>query len=209
MNKRAWIHEALNLRFNKKTKINQISKQLNIPRTTLQSLLRRFARSGLSWPVPEECTPEHLERFLYPGTRRQQNPPASVAQETTPDVPVARRRPNFPPEFKRHLVELSMQPGANVARIAREHGINDNLLFNWRHRYRQELTCQHGESVTLLPVSVSAAAPGPDIHATVAESSYDSPLSCEVAMPGGTLRLQGSVTPTLLCVLLNELKGGQ
>lgn len=102
-----------------------------------------------------------------------------------------------------------MQPGANVARIAREHGINDNLLFNWRHRYRQELTCQHGESVTLLPVSVSAAAPGPDIHATVAESSYDSPLSCEVAMPGGTLRLQGSVTPTLLCVLLNELKGGQ
>ncbi|ECG5644046.1 transposase [Salmonella enterica subsp. enterica serovar Poona] len=123
MNKRAWIHEALNLRFNKKTKINQISKQLNIPGTTLQSLLRRFARSGLSWPVPEECTPEHLERLLYPGTLRQQNRPASVAQETTPDVPVARRRPNFPPEFKRHLVELSMQPGANVARIAREHGI--------------------------------------------------------------------------------------
>ncbi|ECO0851222.1 transposase [Salmonella enterica subsp. enterica serovar Newport] len=208
MNKRSWIHEALNLRFNKKIKINQISKQLNVPRTTLQSLLRRFARSGLSWPVPEECTPEHLGRLLYPGTLRQQNQPASVAQATTPDAPVARRRPNFPPEFKRHLVELSMQPRANVARIAREHGINDNLLFNWHHRYRQELACQHGEPVTLLPVSVSAAAPGPDIHSTAAESSYDSPLSCEVALPGGTLRLQGAVTPVLLRVLLNELKGG-
>lgn len=94
MNKRSWIHEALNLRFNKKIKINQISKQLNVPRTTLQSLLRRFASSGLSWPVPGECTPEHLGRLLYPGTLRQQNQPASVAQATTPDAPVARRRPN-------------------------------------------------------------------------------------------------------------------
>ncbi|HAT1683359.1 TPA: transposase [Klebsiella oxytoca] len=209
MSKRAWIHEALTLRFNKKIKVNQISKQLNIPRTTLQSLLRRFAHSGLSWPVPEDCTSEHLAQLLYPGTLRQQNQPESVTQVAAPDVPVPpRRRPNFPPEFRRHLVELSMQPGANVARIAREHGINDNLLFNWRHRYRQELASQHGEPVTLLPVSVSAV-PGPDIHPTVAESSCDSPLSCEVAIPGGTLRLQGAITPALLCVLLNELKGGQ
>lgn len=62
-----------------------------------------------------------------------------------------------------------MQPGANVARIAREHGINDNLLFNWRHRYRQELICQH-EEPELLPVSVSAA-PGPDIHPTIRGSA--------------------------------------
>ncbi|EEB1617024.1 transposase [Salmonella enterica subsp. enterica serovar Enteritidis] len=207
MSKRAWIHEALNLRFNKKIKINQISKQLNIPRTTLQSLLRRFARSGLSWPIPDDCSPEQLGQLLYPGTFRQQNLPECVAQVATPGAPAARRRPNFPPEFKRHLVELSMQPGANVARIAREHGINDNLLFNWRHRYRQELICQH-EEPELLPVSVSAA-PGPDIHPTITESSCDnSSLSCEVAMPGGTLRLQGAVTPALLCVLLNELKGG-
>ncbi|MDO2558026.1 transposase, partial [Escherichia coli] len=41
------------------------------------------------------------------------------------------RRPNFPYEFKIALVEQSLQPGACVAQIARENGINDNLLFNW------------------------------------------------------------------------------
>ncbi|WP_051588697.1 MULTISPECIES: transposase [unclassified Serratia (in: enterobacteria)] len=38
--------------------------------------------------------------------------------------------------FKLDLVLQSLQPGASVARLAREHGINDNLLFTWRQRYR-------------------------------------------------------------------------
>ncbi len=29
------------------------------------------------------------------------------------------------------MVKLVLQPGASVARIAREHDINDNLLFKW------------------------------------------------------------------------------
>ncbi len=32
-------------------------------------------------------------------------------------------------QFKRHLVELSQQPGASEAVIALEHGINANLLY--------------------------------------------------------------------------------
>ncbi|MGG8998993.1 transposase, partial [Escherichia coli] len=35
-------------------------------------------------------------------------------------------------EFKIRLVKQALQPGAVVARIAREHNINDNLLFNWK-----------------------------------------------------------------------------
>nr|WP_254305096.1 transposase [Rahnella aceris] len=31
-----------------------------------------------------------------------------------------------------------MQPGVNIAQLAREHEINDNLLFNWRHKYQEE-----------------------------------------------------------------------
>ncbi len=57
-----------------------------------------------------------------------------------PKPPVVKkrpRRPNFPYEFKIALVEQSLQPGACVAQIARENGINDNLLFNWRHQYRK------------------------------------------------------------------------
>ena len=37
--------------------------------------------------------------------------------------------------FKRELVERSLQPGASVAAIAQDSGINANLLFNWRRLY--------------------------------------------------------------------------
>jgi len=44
---------------------------------------------------------------------------------------------NRPLDFKINLVEPALQPGVSIAKLAREHGINDNLLFNWRQRYRQ------------------------------------------------------------------------
>lgn len=34
-------------------------------------------------------------------------------------------------EFKLQMVKLALQPRGSVARIAREHDINDNLLFKW------------------------------------------------------------------------------
>jgi transposase len=33
-------------------------------------------------------------------------------------------------EFKRTLVALSLEPGASVARIAHEHGVNANQVFS-------------------------------------------------------------------------------
>jgi transposase len=45
------------------------------------------------------------------------------------------KRPNFPVEFKRQVVEATLQPGASAALIAREHAVNANLLFKWRRHY--------------------------------------------------------------------------
>ncbi|HGW7803048.1 transposase, partial [Escherichia coli] len=45
-----------------------------------------------------------------------------------PQNPAEPRR-TFSNEFKLQMVKLASQPGASVARIAREHDINDNLLF--------------------------------------------------------------------------------
>jgi transposase len=42
-----------------------------------------------------------------------------------------------PLEFKRALVALSLEPGASVARIAREHGVNANQVFSWRRLYQR------------------------------------------------------------------------
>ncbi|EFB1776624.1 TPA: transposase [Escherichia coli] len=41
------------------------------------------------------------------------------------------------------MVKLALQPGASVARIAREHDINDNLLFKWLRLWQNEGRLSH------------------------------------------------------------------
>lgn len=38
---------------------------------------------------------------------------------------------NYSNEFKLRTVELASRPGACVAQITRENGINDNVIFKW------------------------------------------------------------------------------
>src|SRR5215470_7284574 len=60
---------------------------------------------------------------------------------------------------KRRIVELAMQPGASVARVAREHGVNANMVHYWRKLYREgRLGENTANSVRLLPVSVNELA---------------------------------------------------
>lgn len=52
----------------------------------------------------------------------------------------ARRGPRGPYrhhsiEFKRAVVEQSLQPGASVSLVAREHDVNANQVFTWRRAY--------------------------------------------------------------------------
>lgn len=78
-----------------------------------------------------------------------------------------------------------------MVRLAREHGINDNLLFNWRHQYKQgKLNRADNLQAELLPVSfvTPSAAPAPLTPPLPADV-----LCCEVALPGGTVKLHGAV----------------
>lgn len=34
-------------------------------------------------------------------------------------------------DFKLRMVELASRPDANVAQLAREHGVDNNLIFKW------------------------------------------------------------------------------
>ena len=66
--------------------------------------------------------------------------------------------------LKRELIERSLQPGASVAALAQEHGINANLLFNWRrlHLERQAAAQLPAEPATvLLPVTVEEPVAAP------------------------------------------------
>ena len=57
---------------------------------------------------------------------------------------------------KRLIVEQSLQPGASVARVARAHGLNANVVFNWRRLYRDgKFAAEPAQAMKLLPVSIA------------------------------------------------------
>lgn len=46
-------------------------------------------------------------------------------------------------DFKLRMVELASRPDANVAQLAREHGVDNNLIFKWLRLWQRE----RGESL--------------------------------------------------------------
>ena len=56
---------------------------------------------------------------------------------------------------KRQIAELTLEPGASVALVARAHGVNANQVFKWRRALRRgELSETATPSTSLLPVVV-------------------------------------------------------
>jgi len=126
----------------------------------------------------------------------------------------ARKRPNFPTEFKRQLVEQTFEPDASVALIARRHDINANLLFKWRRQYRQgaygapvlaeqAAPAPHEATPLLLPVSVIADTSAPAIAMEAPVSTVD-PM-CEIEFDRARVRLRGDVSPAMLRLVIREL----
>ena len=126
----------------------------------------------------------------------------------------ARKRPNFPTEFKRQLVEQTFEPGTSVALIARQHDINANLLFKWRRQYRQgaygapvlaeqAAPAPHEATPLLLPVSVIADTPAPAIPIEAPVPTVD-PV-CEIEFDRARVRLRGNVSPAMLRLVIREL----
>jgi transposase len=62
----------------------------------------------------------------------------------TQAVPAKRRYIEL--EQKRRIVEETLAEGPSVARIARLHGVNANLVFNWRRLYRAGQLGGRGEN---------------------------------------------------------------
>jgi transposase len=106
-------------------------------------------------------------------------------------------RRRYDPEAKRELVNVCLQPGTSVARVALEHGINANLLRKWIDRYREQA------------ISVTDRAPPLPTFAPVLSLAVPKPTgsSLSVLLPNGVkLELQ-TVEPTDLPPLLICLAG--
>jgi len=58
---------------------------------------------------------------------------------------------------KRRIVEMTLLPGASVARVAQAEGVNSHQVFQWRRFYRGGKLVESGENASaLLPVVLAA-----------------------------------------------------
>ena len=77
--------------------------------------------------------------------------------DTMEDTKRAARR-RHDPELKSLVLEQCKQPGASVARIALSHGLNTNLVHNWR---REARGCEAPVAARseFIPVQLATSAP--------------------------------------------------
>ena len=112
----------------------------------------------------------------------------------------ARRGPyrHYLPEFKRAVVEETLRPGASVALIARQHGINANQVFHWRKLYREG---QLGDvSSAMLPVTIAQDATVDRTNSAQASGSF------LIESDRLRVRIEGRPDAETLRVVLAELR---
>ena len=86
-------------------------------------------------------------------------------------APVKKRRRRYPPEFKAQVLRECEQPGASIAGVAVDHGLNPNMVHKWRKASR-----------AAAPIGfLRLPAPGP------AAESAPTTVKIEVPTPKGTL----------------------
>ena len=121
--------------------------------------------------------------------------------------------------FKRELVERSLLPGASVAAIAQERGIDANLLFNWRRLHIRRVgasarrrdgamaTGSTPPTTRLLPVVVEERSARASTR-TVSASCVRTPTGViEIDIGGARVRLRGSVEDATVRCVLQTLRG--
>lgn len=129
-----------------------------------------------------------------------ESPESAGKREGEPSRKVRRR---YPPELKTELVEKATRPGASVAAIAREHGINANQLFKWiaAARKRAAAGASRDPAPALVPVGVAAPTPAP----TGARGAASEPVALEIVLPRATLRFAERWDPVAVAHLLRLL----
>jgi transposase len=109
---------------------------------------------------------------------------------------------------KRRIAELTFEPGASVALVARAHGVNANQVFKWRRALKRGELIEPAAPTELLPVilsvpSVAADAPGQfDAKEPPAPGG-----SIHIEFPGrAMISVESGADPVLLRSILESLR---
>ena len=114
-------------------------------------------------------------------------------------------------EFKQALVQRTLEPGASVAAIAQEAGVNANLLFNWRRLHLQGLAPAPVDAARPLLLPVTVAEPAQAAVVAPPASPPQPPTrpapagSIDIAIHGARVCVRGAVDEVSLCTVLRAL----
>lgn len=110
---------------------------------------------------------------------------------------------------KRRIAELTLEPGASVALVARAHGVNANQVFKWRRALKRgELTGSSAGPTSLLPVMVPAPC-GVDSATGEVEAGQQLTTrgSIHIEFPGmAMISVERGAEPSLLRSILESLR---
>ena len=113
---------------------------------------------------------------------------------------ITRKRQYRTLEEKRGIVEETLVEGASVALVARAHGVNANLVFNWRKLYQAG---RLGSSLAkLLPVRVTAE----DSTTSSPSSPPSARGTIHIHLPQAQVSIEGSADSGILRVVLECLQ---
>ncbi|NVI09994.1 IS66-like element accessory protein TnpA, partial [Paraburkholderia youngii] len=111
--------------------------------------------------------------------------------------------------LRERLAAAACEPGVSVAKLARENGINANMLFTWRRRY---LADQQVRSAGLIPVVLLSDTPTEVIESAPAEAPAQgakpvSPVgTIEIRIGRAVVKVDGLVDADMLRIVLGSLR---
>lgn len=102
---------------------------------------------------------------------------------------------------KLRIVEAALEPGASLARVARDNGVNANQLYYWRREYKAGRLAGASATVAgLLPVRV-----GREARASGTPQRAQAAGAIELEVRQGRLRIEAGADPALLRLVLGHL----
>ncbi|MDE2420399.1 MAG: transposase [Gammaproteobacteria bacterium] len=117
------------------------------------------------------------------------------------------KRREFSPEFKQRVIQESFEANASVAMVARRHDLNANLLFKWRYLHKKKANVSNtGDTVQLLPVSITSTPHQPSAVTTVTVVNEDTQPHLEIDLKTGRLFLQGCIDPSTLQTIIEAIR---
>ena len=127
----------------------------------------------------------------------------------TVELPAKRQNRRHPLEWKRSVVEQTFEPGASVARVARDNNINANQVWAWRKLYAQGLLVEEAQAEIMLPVVVDRRSDHPAAHALEATNAPAPPQaangSIQLQHGNTSVRIEGVPDATILRLVLKRI----